>query len=157
MRRQIMACNPVNLNQFVVDLRSRHLGFWGQYSSPDPRDTNCRRLTYHQWCALPTREAHAIHPPFTVPEYMFLDIPKEVLRNTARFRMRVHTLKIEKASWSPSLYPICDCCDTGDIQDENTRCSDVLILRSAPSDHNALHSMNKIFLFYDIMPPSECL
>jgi len=118
MRRQLMVCNPVNLNQFVVDLRSRHLRSWSQFSTPDPRDTNCRRLTYHQWCALPTREAHANHPPFTVPKYMFLDIPKEVQRSTARFRMRVHTLKVEQASWSPTLSPVCDRCDTGDIQDE---------------------------------------
>eukprot|EP00983_Pelagomonas_calceolata_P071128 1151086-Pelagomonas_calceolata.AAC.1 len=28
MRRQIVACDPVNLSQFVVDLRSRHLSSW---------------------------------------------------------------------------------------------------------------------------------
>eukprot|EP00983_Pelagomonas_calceolata_P115605 1160217-Pelagomonas_calceolata.AAC.24 len=27
MRHQIMACNPVNLSQLVVDLRSRHLNY----------------------------------------------------------------------------------------------------------------------------------
>eukprot|EP00983_Pelagomonas_calceolata_P043547 1138957-Pelagomonas_calceolata.AAC.1 len=36
----IMACDPVNLNQFVVDLRSRHLGYWNQFTAPDPRLNN---------------------------------------------------------------------------------------------------------------------
>eukprot|EP00983_Pelagomonas_calceolata_P134646 1162079-Pelagomonas_calceolata.AAC.2 len=32
-----MARDPVNLSQFVVDLRSRHLDYWNQFTAPDPR------------------------------------------------------------------------------------------------------------------------
>eukprot|EP00983_Pelagomonas_calceolata_P075837 1153171-Pelagomonas_calceolata.AAC.11 len=32
-----MACDPVDLSQFVVDLRSRHLSYWNQFTAPDPR------------------------------------------------------------------------------------------------------------------------
>eukprot|EP00983_Pelagomonas_calceolata_P079790 1154868-Pelagomonas_calceolata.AAC.11 len=31
-----MACDHVNLCQFVVDLRSRHLSYWNQSTAPDP-------------------------------------------------------------------------------------------------------------------------
>eukprot|EP00983_Pelagomonas_calceolata_P058515 1145523-Pelagomonas_calceolata.AAC.2 len=87
-----MACDPVNLSQFVVDLRSRHLGYWNQFTASDPRISNSKRLTYHQWCALPVRAAHAIHPPYTLPKYMYLDLPPHVLCNIARFKLRVHAL-----------------------------------------------------------------
>eukprot|EP00983_Pelagomonas_calceolata_P021991 690770-Pelagomonas_calceolata.AAC.1 len=87
-----MACDPVNLSQFVVDLRHlgyRHLGYWNQFKAPDPIISNSKRLTYHQWCALPVKNAHAIHPPCTMPKYicMYLDLPDHILRNTARFRL----------------------------------------------------------------------
>eukprot|EP00983_Pelagomonas_calceolata_P049054 1141326-Pelagomonas_calceolata.AAC.1 len=31
---------------------------------------------------------------------MYLDLPHHVLRNTAKFRLRVHTLQIEQSNWS---------------------------------------------------------
>eukprot|EP00983_Pelagomonas_calceolata_P054160 1143593-Pelagomonas_calceolata.AAC.1 len=37
-----------------------------------------------------------------MPKYMYLDRPHHVLHNTARFRLRVHTLQIEQATWSNS-------------------------------------------------------
>eukprot|EP00983_Pelagomonas_calceolata_P066822 1149227-Pelagomonas_calceolata.AAC.1 len=87
-----MACDPVNLSRFVVDLRSRHLGYYDQFTVPDPRVYYSKRLAYHQWCALPVRNAHAIRPPYTMPKYMYLDLPHHVLHNTSRFRMWVYTL-----------------------------------------------------------------
>eukprot|EP00983_Pelagomonas_calceolata_P010093 328103-Pelagomonas_calceolata.AAC.1 len=60
----------VNLSQFVVDLRSRHLGYCNQLTAPDPRRNNIKQLTYHQWCALPVRNAYAIDPPYTMPKYV---------------------------------------------------------------------------------------
>eukprot|EP00983_Pelagomonas_calceolata_P125016 1161172-Pelagomonas_calceolata.AAC.9 len=87
-----MASDPVNFSQFVVDLRTRHLSYWNQFTAPDPRVHNSKRLTYHPWCALPVRAAHAIHPPDTLPKYMYLDLPHHVLRNIARFRLRVYAL-----------------------------------------------------------------
>eukprot|EP00983_Pelagomonas_calceolata_P031814 998381-Pelagomonas_calceolata.AAC.1 len=40
VRHQILACDPVNLSQFVVDLRSRHLSYWNHFTTPDPRASN---------------------------------------------------------------------------------------------------------------------
>eukprot|EP00983_Pelagomonas_calceolata_P134687 1162083-Pelagomonas_calceolata.AAC.15 len=38
-----MACDPVNLSQFVVYLRSRHLSYWDQFTAPNPRVSNSRQ------------------------------------------------------------------------------------------------------------------
>eukprot|EP00983_Pelagomonas_calceolata_P071570 1151310-Pelagomonas_calceolata.AAC.3 len=70
-----------------------------------------------------------MHMPFTllihvynVPKYiMYLDLPHHVLCNTARFRLQVHTLRVEQGIWSNSTSrasPVCDICDSNDIQDE---------------------------------------
>jgi len=49
---------------------------------------------------------------------MFRDLPRDVIRSTACFRIRVHTLRFETATWSQSNSPTCDLCDADDIQDE---------------------------------------
>eukprot|EP00983_Pelagomonas_calceolata_P068561 1149972-Pelagomonas_calceolata.AAC.1 len=127
MRRQIVACDPMNLGESVVDLGTRHLSNWTKFIAPNPKVNNSKRLTYHQWCALPVRDAHAIHPPYTMPKYMYLDLPHHVLRNTARFWLRVHILQGERL-WSKSTSPVCDICDFDDIQDGKH----VLFRRSNP-------------------------
>eukprot|EP00983_Pelagomonas_calceolata_P040792 1137780-Pelagomonas_calceolata.AAC.1 len=81
-----------NLSQFVVYLRSRRLSYWNQFTAPDPRVNNSKQLTCHQWCALPVRDLHATHPPYTMPKHVYLDLPHHVLHNPARFRLRIHTL-----------------------------------------------------------------
>ncbi len=47
---------------------------------------------------------------------MFLDLPHDVIHNVARFRLRVHTLRYEKATWnhrSPLNFDLCEA-----VQDE---------------------------------------
>ena len=46
------------------------------------------------------------------------NLPRDVIRSTARFRLRVHTLRFETATWNQSNSPTCDLCDADDIQDE---------------------------------------
>jgi len=40
-----------------------------------------------------------------------------VFRSVARFRLRVHTLRYESATWNSEISPSCDLCQ--DIQDEH--------------------------------------
>ena len=50
---------------------------------------------------------------------MFLDLPRDVIRNVARFRLRVHTLRVETVTWNPRSPPACDLCEADDdVQDE---------------------------------------
>jgi hypothetical protein len=49
---------------------------------------------------------------------MFLNLPRDVICSSACFRLRVHTLRFETATWNQSNSPTCDLCDTDDVQDE---------------------------------------
>jgi len=49
---------------------------------------------------------------------MFVNLPRDVIRNSAHFRLRVHTLRFETATYNQSNSPTCDLCDTDDVRDE---------------------------------------
>ena len=118
-KQKLMNCEPIDLSRFVVDLRARHLQYWAPFSNTNPRECNSKRVTYHRWSALPSKEALATQSPYSIPKYMFLDLPHNVLRSMARFRLRVHTLQYEKATWVHRPSPSCDLCESHDtLQDE---------------------------------------
>ena len=71
---------------------------------------------YPQWDAILTKRALVSHSPYILPKYMFLNLPRDVLRSTARFRIRIHTLRFETATWNQNYSPTCDLCDADDIQ-----------------------------------------
>jgi len=93
-KERLLKCEPIDLGRFVVDLslRERHLDFWTPYSDKHPQERNSKRSTYHQWCALPIRRALVTHSLYTLPKYMLLDLPRDITRSVARFRLRAHTL-----------------------------------------------------------------
>jgi len=103
-----------------VDLRERHLEYWTPYSDIHPRERSSKCSTYHQWCALPTRRALVKHSPYTFPEYMLLDLPRDVngIHSVARFRLCAHTLRIEPVTWTHNASPTCDLCNAHDVQDK---------------------------------------
>jgi len=44
---------------------------------------------------------------------------RDVIRSVARFRLRVHTLRFETATWNPTSSPTCDLREADDdVQDE---------------------------------------
>ena len=104
---------------FVVDLRERHLEFWTPYSDGCTREHNSKVLTHNRWCALvPPKKALATRSPYSLPTH-FPILPKDVIHSVARFRLRVHTLRFETATWNPSSSPSCDLCEADDdVQDE---------------------------------------
>eukprot|EP00983_Pelagomonas_calceolata_P010406 337535-Pelagomonas_calceolata.AAC.1 len=79
---------------------------------------------------------------------MYLDLPHQVLRNTAIFRLRVHTLQIEQAIWSNSTSPVCDIVVPMTYKMKNTCCSNVPIPRSAPSVKGMLHYLSTTSLLH---------
>jgi len=38
---------------------------------------------------------------------MLLDLPRDVIRSVARFRLRAHALRIETVTWTNNTSPIC--------------------------------------------------
>ncbi len=83
-----------------------------------PREHNSKHSIYHQWCALPTKEALVKRSPYILPRYKFLDLPRDVIRNVTRFRLYVYTLQIKSMTWTHNTFPTCDLCNANDIQDE---------------------------------------
>jgi len=118
-KERLLKCEPIDLGLFVVGLRERHLDYWTPYSDIHPRERNSKRSTYHQWCALPTGRALVTHSPYTLPRYMLLDLPRDVIRRVARFRLRAHwhTLQIKTAIWIHDTSTTCDLCNAHDVQD----------------------------------------
>ncbi len=47
---------------------------------------------------------------------MLLDLPHDVIRGVALFRLRAHTLRIETVTWTHNISPTCDWCNANDIQ-----------------------------------------
>jgi len=96
--------------------RERHLDFWTPYFDMHPRESISKHSAYHQWCALPTKRALVTHSPYTPPKYMLLDLPPDIIRSVARFRLRAHTLRIETMTWTHNTSPggrdaTCDLCN----------------------------------------------
>eukprot|EP00983_Pelagomonas_calceolata_P067720 1149585-Pelagomonas_calceolata.AAC.1 len=119
LQHKVRSANPPDLSQIEVDLRSRHLAYWRQFSAYYPRDLNSKRITHHHWCDLATKDAYVICSPYVLPKCLYLNLPKHIVRSVARFRLRVHTLKVEQATWNDNFSPTCDLCDAlGDVQDE---------------------------------------
>eukprot|EP00983_Pelagomonas_calceolata_P009915 320945-Pelagomonas_calceolata.AAC.1 len=52
--------------------------------------------------------------PYSLPEYKFLDLPHDVIRGVAPFRLRVHTLRYETATWNDRSSSNCDLCAADD-------------------------------------------
>jgi len=57
--------------------------------------------------------------PNNVPRYLHLDLPKHVMRNINKFRLRAHTLKIEAAAWLEDGSCVCDQCPGEDEHVQN--------------------------------------
>ena len=109
-RQKLRNCEPIDPSHFVVDLREIHLEYWTTYSDTHLREHNSKRSTYHRWRALPTKRALVTHLPYILSNYTFLNLPlRDVIRSTARFRLRVHTLRFETATWNQSDPPPLTC------------------------------------------------
>jgi len=107
----------ISMNDFSADLRYRLQGVWREAESVDPRENNNKLATYQAWFATPFAcNARQTYAP--LPWYLFLDLPKQVMRNVSRFRLRAHTLKVESAVWQDDGTSVCDRCPCNQTQDE---------------------------------------
>ena len=98
-KQKLLNCEPIDLSRFVMDLKDWHLEFWTTFSDGHPRGRNSKTLAYHQWCALSAQRALVTHPPYRLPRYMLLDLPRDVIHSVACFILRFHTLHFVTATW----------------------------------------------------------
>jgi hypothetical protein len=71
-------------------------------------------------------------------KYMFVNLLRDVIRRTARFRLHVYTLRYDTATWNQSFFPTLDLChitvshhaDADDAQNEQLVLSNALIFNN---------------------------
>ena len=117
---------PICFQHFTADLRQRVRAVWQDTASVDPLTGNNKLATYRAWFATPFADdlragVHAYArnggAPLVLPRHLFLDIPKQVMRNVNRFRLRAHTLKVESVAWTGGS-DVCDKCSCQQTQHE---------------------------------------
>jgi len=94
--------------------------------STHPRERNSKRSTYHQRCTSllgtvvqgsSTKSALVTHFSYDFPR-LYLDLPLDIIRSVARFRLCAHTPRVEAMPWTHHTFPTCDLCNANDVQDE---------------------------------------
>ena len=115
----------MNLDDVMAAMHGNLQGVWTRAKANGPRDgiiprTSGRKLvTYEHWMAVPWEEERK--PP--LPEYLKCVLPKDVVRDMARFRTSSHRLSIETGRWQrpvpiPVSDRVCGLCKSGAVQDE---------------------------------------
>jgi hypothetical protein len=102
-KQKLLHYESIDHSWFVVDLRNRNSEFRTPSSDSHLRERNSKTLTCHQWCALPAQRAMVTHRPCRLPRYMLFDLPRDVISSVACFRLRVHTLRVETATWNSTI------------------------------------------------------
>ncbi len=80
---------------------------WRDIAEMNPLESANKLMTYHSWFACPLLDLQADmrtqvrngSAPLIPPRYLHLDLPKHVIRNVSRFRLRAHTLAVESFNW----------------------------------------------------------
>jgi len=103
----------VRFQDFTDDLRLRLRGVWST-----PADGSRSSMSvYKDYFAVPLDAD--VRAPVWLPRHMGQDHSKHVMRNVSRFRLRAHTLRVDRAVWSRGVVsPMCDKCDLHEDQDE---------------------------------------
>ena len=125
-KENLRNCEPIDFSRFAVDLRERDTSWsfgppilMAAHESTTQQNYHFSPTTYNRWCALPPNKTLATRSAYKFPKFIFLDLPRDVIRSVARFRLRVHTLRFETATWNPRSSPACDLCEANDdVQDE---------------------------------------
>ena len=114
-KQKMLRATQVPMQEFICDLRFRHLKVWREAGFSCPRAVNKKAVTCHKWCG--SSESGPKGSPSSIPSFLYKDLDKHVLRNFSRFRLRAHHLKVESCKWHGG-FSICDKCECGEDQDE---------------------------------------
>jgi len=73
---------------------------WRDIADMNPLESDNKLVFYHSWFACPLLDLQAdsrgcgMGVPQMRPRYLHLDLPKHVMGNVSRFRLRAHTLAV---------------------------------------------------------------
>jgi hypothetical protein len=82
---KMLRATQVPMQEFICDLRFRHLKVWREAKFSCPRAVNKKAVTYHKWCG--RSESGPRGSPSSIPSYLYKDLGKQVLRNFSRLRV----------------------------------------------------------------------
>ncbi len=118
---------PICCSDFIADLRfrMRKVLVWWDIADMNPLESDNKLATYHSWfaCLLLDLQADSRSrvrnggAPLMPPRYLHLDLPKHVMRNVSRIRLRAHTLEVESSIWCGGNGH-CDTCFCAAVQNE---------------------------------------
>jgi len=111
-KQKMLRATQVPMQEFICDLRFRHLKVWREADFSCPRAANKKAVTYHKWCG--SSESDPRGSPFSIPSYLYKDLDKHVFRNFSRFRLRAHHLRVESCKWHGGS-SVCDKCECGEV------------------------------------------
>jgi hypothetical protein len=110
---KLWACCSIDLSQFVVDPRDRHLEFGPLISMATPQESATIALSHS--ITLINSGAHCLHKKLWLPiiltvfRYMFLDLSQNVICGLARFRLRYYILRFMAATRSSTSFLLVTC------------------------------------------------
>ena len=98
-KQAVLSGSDINVKEFAVHLRARLCKVWIELGDTEPRECRLKRAAYHRWFASPLLPFSSAKAPFRVPRYLNLELNRRVQSNIARFRLRAHTMGVERAAW----------------------------------------------------------
>eukprot|EP00983_Pelagomonas_calceolata_P046323 1140108-Pelagomonas_calceolata.AAC.1 len=106
---------PLKIQGFAGDLRLRLRDVWNTAVTNAASVPRNSVSLYQSLCPFGSN----LRAPVRTPRHMSLNLSGHVLRNVSRFRLRAHTLHVDRAIWSRGEESaVCDRCNLLEDQDE---------------------------------------
>ena len=113
-------CEPIDLSHFAVDLRERDTWSFGHPTLMAAQESTTAKFSLiTDGAHYPQKKPWLLVLPTALPS----NVPRPPTRrhcSVARFRLRVHTLCFETATWNPTSFPTCDLCEADDMSRMNS-------------------------------------
>ena len=113
----MLSGEELNTVLLCSDLRSQNRQVWEEVHGLSPREHANKLVAYHNWVAGPLPELESLSTRVSLPKHLCRLLPRHVVSNVSRFRLRAHHLRVESVHWQPGSV-VCDRCTCSDVQDE---------------------------------------
>ena len=107
----------LSMSRFCLDLRKQNRALWDAVDGLNPREHAQKLVPYHNWMAVPLPAGDSAYQRLYLPWHLCRLLPRRVLSNVSRFRLRAHHLRVDVVYWlSCSMFRNNFSC--AEIQDE---------------------------------------
>jgi hypothetical protein len=121
----VVGGEELSVAKLCSDVRSQNRRVWEAVHGLDPREHASKLVTFHNWIAAQWPEHDSSSAAarkladvsLTLPAHLCRLLPRHVVSNVSRFRLRAHHLRVESVHWLPGSV-LCDRCPCREVQDE---------------------------------------